>query len=585
MSYQLKVIKDYPIGFWLLDETSGTIASDYSGCGNNGVYVGSPSSNSLPLIPGGGSGTRITNTAYITLPTSKDFYGANVSNGLANKYSSDNDFTLEVWISPSIQSSSETTIFADAANDIGMFWENGDVIFKISELEQVRWAVSYSKKAMHLVGVYSVDSIKLFIDGKQVAIKSIGSDFRFTNSAFSLQVGPTSNASDSFIVDAPAVYRYSLLNTAILRHYNDANFYIQPIHVVNPDGGLLFSCSDVNNKIDFEYTYGISRDWKELIDSNTYYDEQNKYISFFQTETAEAKSLVIDDFIFIPTESGLTNSKIEWRNDLGISVETSVDGTNYVACANGQAIPQYKTGSFESSGILYIRITMSTSDASKFLPRLSFFSIRFYREYVIYSDNGNSAITSDNQFSVGSLNYAPLINHYSNGIRTTIDGGFKLNTENLINTIEFFYTPSTLTDSGLVSSIADTLYSASNYSWRNSGTVSKTNISKIYVNNVDKTIQTNISNVFTAGQLHHVVIVYASPISDDILFNYSLYGAVNALFNNISLYQKAFSQSDVDTHFNLYCGRPSISAADPAIQMTESAPVYYDNDWIVLQSI
>jgi len=24
MSYQLKVIKDYPIGFWLLDETSGT---------------------------------------------------------------------------------------------------------------------------------------------------------------------------------------------------------------------------------------------------------------------------------------------------------------------------------------------------------------------------------------------------------------------------------------------------------------------------------------------------------------------------------------------------------------------------------
>jgi hypothetical protein len=51
MSYQLKVIKDYPIGFWPLDETSDTTAADSSGCGNNGTYVSSPASNMLPLIP------------------------------------------------------------------------------------------------------------------------------------------------------------------------------------------------------------------------------------------------------------------------------------------------------------------------------------------------------------------------------------------------------------------------------------------------------------------------------------------------------------------------------------------------------
>ncbi len=42
MSYQLKVIKDYPIGFWPLDESSGSTATDISGCGNNATYVGSP---------------------------------------------------------------------------------------------------------------------------------------------------------------------------------------------------------------------------------------------------------------------------------------------------------------------------------------------------------------------------------------------------------------------------------------------------------------------------------------------------------------------------------------------------------------
>ena len=75
MSHQLKAIKDHPIGFYLFDESSGTTASDISGCGNNGTYPGSPTYNMLPLIPGGVSGTKITNTAYITAPTSKDFYG------------------------------------------------------------------------------------------------------------------------------------------------------------------------------------------------------------------------------------------------------------------------------------------------------------------------------------------------------------------------------------------------------------------------------------------------------------------------------------------------------------------------------
>ena len=49
MSYQLKVIKDYPIGFWPLDESSGSTASDISGCGNNGTYHGSPATNILPI--------------------------------------------------------------------------------------------------------------------------------------------------------------------------------------------------------------------------------------------------------------------------------------------------------------------------------------------------------------------------------------------------------------------------------------------------------------------------------------------------------------------------------------------------------
>ncbi len=581
MTYQLKVIKDYPIGFWPLDESSGTTASDISGCGNNATYVGSPAANMLPIIPGGGSGTKITDTSYITVPTSKDFYGSSVSNGLANKYSSDNDFTLELWISPSIQSTNLTTLFADTTDGIGLYWEKGDIVFKVSATEQIRWALTYSKKAMHIVGVYSVNSISLYIDGTQVGLKTIDANFKFTNTSLDLQIGPTSDAGDSFVVDAPAVYRYGLNAASITRHYNDANYYIQPIHVVNPEDGVLFSCSDRTKKIDFSYTYGVDTPWDNFVNTDTYYDDKGKYLAFIPTTTVESKSFVINDFLFIPMESGFTDSKIEWRNESGVIVETSVDGTNYSACVNGEAIPQYKKGGFGTNGLLYIRITMSTTDASKFLPRISYFSIRFYSQSRIFADNHNSYIESDNQFAIGSLNYSPLLRHYNNGIRPNSTYGFKINTGLNINTVEMFFTPKTTG--------ANTLFydpvTSTKYAWNGSGSVSKASISAFYVNGVDKTSQTSISNFLVAGEPHHIVLVFSAPVTGNLQFNYETTGGPDNLYNNIAIYNRSLTQADATTHFDLYCGRPSTIITDPVIDLTELAPVYYDNDWIVLQSI
>ena len=581
MTYQLKVIKDYPIGFWPLDESSGTTAADISGCGNNATYVGSPAANMLPIIPGGGSGTKITNTAYITVPTSKDFYGSTVSNGLGNKYSSDNDFTLELWVSPYIQTSTLTTLFADTTDNIGLYWEKGDIVFKVTDTEQIRWAVTYSKKAMHLVGIYSVNSISLYIDGTQVATKTIDPNFKFANTSLDLQIGPTSDAGDSFVVDAPAVYRYGLNAASINRHYNDANYYIQPIQVVTPEEGVLFSCSDRTNKIDFSYTYGVDATWDSFLDSNTYYDDKGKYIGFIPTATSEAKSFIIEDFLFVPMESGFLDSKIEWRNELGVIVETSVDGTNYSTCVNGESIPQYKKGSFNTSGLLYIKITMATTDASKFLPRLSYFSIRFYSQTRFYADNFNSYIESNNQFAIGSLNYSPLLRHYNNGIRPNSGYGFNINTGLNINTVEMFFTPKTTGANTLFYHAA----SGTKYAWNGSGAVSKASISKVYVNGVDKTSQTNISNFLVAGEPHHIVLVFTAAVTGDLQFNYETSGGPDNLYNNIAIYNRTLTQADVSSHFDLYCGRPTSTIIDPVIDLTELSPIYYDNDWVVIQSV
>ncbi len=584
MSYQLKVIKDYPIGFWPLDESSGSTAADISGCGNNGTYVGSPAANMLPLVPGGISGTKITNTAYATFPINKDYYGANVGAGFGTKYTSDNDFTLEVWVSQNITTTSETPLLADITNDIGLYWEKGDIVFKVSENDSVRYCMPYTKKSLHLTGVYSVNSITLFIDSVPVASKELNS-FKFTNTTITLQSGPTLNSSDSFIVDAPAVYRYGLNKDALRRHYIDGNVTVSPIHVVYPDNGILFTGTDANIRAPFDYSYPVNKPWTQFLDENTYYDSNRKYITFYETDTVQAKTFIIEDFFLIPLEIGLTTSKVEWRNDFGITVESSVNGTTWVACTNGQPLPQYTKDSFDSSGKVYIKITMSTTDASKFLPKLSFFCVTFYSDRTIFADNFGDKITSTTDYYLGSLNYPILSRNAMNGIKCKADSGFVLSTQMDIQTLEFFYTPDSYNDSGLVSSTSTNGYTASNFSWRNSGTISKSNISKIYVNNVDKTSQTNVSNVFVLGQPHHVVIEYASPISGDLTFNYSLYGGIQGQFKNIAIYEKAFTAQEVETHFELYTGKPVETLTESAITLTELSPSYYNNDWIVLQSV
>lgn len=114
----------------------------------------------------------------------------------------------------------------------------------------------------------------------------------------------------------------------------------------------------------------------------------------------------------------------------------------------------------------------------------------------------------------------------------------------------------------------------------------KTNISAIYVNGVNKTSQTNVSNIFRAGQLHHVLIVFGSAVSNDIRFNYSVYGSVSALYQYIALYETAFNSTQAAANYDLYRRKQSSSITDSSTTtMTEDGVESYNNDWIVIQNV
>ncbi len=590
MSYQLKIIQDYPIGFWTLDELSGTSAFDISGCSNNGTYTGGITTGLIPLVSGGANGSLITNTKYITLPVTKDYYGSTADGGFADNNSSDNAFSLEIWVYPKITTTGLTTIFADSTKNVGIFYEKGNIVFKL-EAERLDYTLPNISQSHHIVATYSVTEMSLYVDGKFAASKPL-TNYKFTNATITLKLGPTGNSSDSFIVDAPAVYRYALGLDRIVEHFEYSGT-TSPLQISYPDGGTLFEIYDDSVSKQFNFAYPANRPLEYFATEYLSYNTEEKCLEIKKTASAASRSVVVTDAIAIPAGFDLDSSKIEWNGDNGVSVRTSIDGTTWQACANGKAIPQFRLGAFSSERTLYLEITFTSSDTTKFLPKLYSLLVCFYKDQVLYSPSNPDYIYTieatsgfaSKDMTLGRIRYPILSRQKLNGLTTAEGAGFKINTAESIRTIEFFLTLSDLSTNSILLSGANGNFVSARYSWITNGTLTKSNISAIYVNGVNQTSQTNVASVFTANELYHVVIVTSGPITGAILFNHTATGGPSSLYQYISYYPSAFDSQLALSHYNMHIGRSATIADDSSITLTENSVDFYDNDWTVLQNI
>jgi hypothetical protein len=566
MSYNLRVLSDNPLAFW----PSGT--DDISGFDNQVSIVGSVDNTNLPLVIGAENSSKLSGTAAITYID---------IDGIATKNFSDDQFSIECWVRVNTTSSLEIPIVGDSSNDIGIFYKKGNIVFSIGT-ESIEYTVPFLKKSLHIVGVYSKNKIILYIDGKIEAEKDL-SNFSFLNESILIKSGPVNNSLDYMLLNCVSFYRSSLTKDQILSHYLE-NKSLSPTQIVYPDQGNFFELTDKSISAKYSYSYPANKSWQYFInDNNLYYNSQKEFIGVVKGN-GDSQSIVIEDFITIPSGPEMNSSRIEWDGDNGVSVSVSVDGQNYQSCVNGQPIPQYSLSSFSQTRNLYIRVYFTTSDDSVYLPSLKFLSISFYNNQKIYSKNSSNYIASQQDIPVSNNKYEILSTDNRNGISLKNLSSFYINTTTPTKSIEFFYTPYSIQNGGLVTSVATGGYSESSLTW-SSNTISKSNISKIYVNGVDKTSQTNINNLFLKDSLHHVVIVFENSIYGEISINKSSVLGGQSLYQNLAIYESALSAEKVQDHFNKYVSSQGTIIEDQLGKMSELSVDYFNSDWIVVQNI
>ena len=579
MSYKNTVLNDFPNSFYLLDEVqsgsfedyiellsqfatyqalldsgltyagiNGMPVYDYSGNLNNGFASSASSKQLMPIISGGIRGTEVTSITEV-------YYEPK---GIATKYYKDNSFSIEAWCALPANNVS-ATIVGDPLIDTGIFYENGNIVFKVGT-NKVEHTVS-NAQAIHVVGIFQSNLLSLYVNGSLVDTESLTS-YQFSNELSSFKSGPCTGR---LVIDSVAFYRYALSGTQILNHYNEGTKEVNVSQIVSIDGGYLFSMNTESIQRRFSYTYPVSKLWGELDISAEYLSSDQSYV--YIPESTGAKSFSFTDHFIVPDYLGITTSQIHWENDVkGILVEASIDNLTWQTCVNGSPLPYFNKNDNQISDIIYLRVTLSSDDSSRYLPVLNSLDIAFYNSKNFYSDNSGYYVSSSYDYALPKVNSKTLSYNKNNGLIMYDGHGFSLNGIPSVNSVELIFTPQY--DQNVLVSGASQIYE-----WALSGAITNTGISSIYVNGINRTSETNVWDFMTVNTPHHIVINFTTAATS-IKFNQNQNDSKSGLghmYNNVAIYENALSVNSILNHHLLYTGNTINLISDTSFSISESS--------------
>jgi len=430
--------------------------------------------------------------------------------------------------------------------------------------------------------------MSLYLNGNLVASKSF-SKINFTNTELTFNCGPAA-LNQYFIVDAPAIYRYSLGPKTILNHYNSFISNTES-NIVLPDSGEMFKASELHQNINTTIAFPAQLDWQYHVDDNISYREYTNSL-YLSASSSYGEFIKV---VSLPHWKNYVSSKLEFLASNGVKVYISTDsGSTWQQCENGKALPGFSQGSnFSNSKVISIKVTFESSDSEKYVPELYYMKIHFYDDKKLSAHGGGSVISVEQPNSGSSWEIA-ISNYNSNILLRESDNGivpensaFYIDTLKDIKYLEMIFTPISLSSGYLFYN--KTGSTESYLSWAANGALTKNNLSGIYVNGQDITSQANISNYIQLDEPNYLLIKASSAMTGKIWLNGKQDAGIRSgvlddnMYQNIGIYES--DSVDHLKHYNLYIGKDVIEANDSVVEITEQAVKTYSRDRVLLNNI
>lgn len=217
MSYQSEVLADTPLGYWHLDETSGTTITDSSGNAHNGTITTVSSAagrvgTALSVINSRSNGVTVANASWINVT----------------------QFSVECWIYPT-NTTSATRCIVMRADDVqsasGQGWQlsydesSKKITFTVLSGSSVLTCAGTANAMQlnnwyHLVGTSDAATMRLYVNGVEVANAASAA---CNTPATPLTFGMPGVASARYLggrIDEVAFYSGALSATRVAAHYN-----------------------------------------------------------------------------------------------------------------------------------------------------------------------------------------------------------------------------------------------------------------------------------------------------------------------------------------------------------------------------
>jgi hypothetical protein len=218
-TYEATVLRDGPVAYWRLDETSGTTAADsvgsYDGTYMNGVVLGQP---------GALAGDDEVNLAAGFVQASQTKVEVPWSGALNTP-----EFTFECWakLTGGTSYRSPMTSRGDGPQEGYIFYATDANVWAFWNGTGTGWAGIagpgvVNDEWVYLAGTFDGTTKRFFVNGQQIAS---GQVLHTPNDADFLRIGagatedPTGNYFFEGLVDEAAVYNKALSPAAIMTHY------------------------------------------------------------------------------------------------------------------------------------------------------------------------------------------------------------------------------------------------------------------------------------------------------------------------------------------------------------------------------